>query len=383
MAEPGQQRSKAELTADIRARRRTALVVNVRSRRGRRHYPTVCRQLHNAGLDLLDLHPVADPRRLAQALAAAVDSGADLIVVGGGDGTLSEATHQLAHRDLCLGVLPLGTTNNFARSLGLPLHLPAALQILTEGKVADVDLGHVAGRHFANLTSLGLSVQVAKHVPHQLKRILGRADHRHQDRRHREAVSCSRNSPIASPPGVLHSPSSGRSVIAGVAGAERAAAEQVTATRQDAAREQAELRAGLEAQTAAAEETRTGLVTRAEHAEAETGQARSAVAEADARLAEALAGKAAAEQKVAAAESRAGEAERAATEQVTAREQAELRADETGQAAARTREPAESANAEHAEAELRRADADRDNSARPAARQQPKGTTRRSRRSRG
>ena len=175
VAEAGQQRSKAELTADIRARRRTALVVNVRSRRGRRHYPTVCRQLHHAGLDLLDLRPVADPRRLPQALAAAVDSGADLIVVGGGDGTLSEATHQLAHRDVCLGVLPLGTTNNFARSLGLPLHLPAALRILTEGKVADVDLGHVAGRHFANLTSLGLSVQVAKHVPHHLKRILGRA----------------------------------------------------------------------------------------------------------------------------------------------------------------------------------------------------------------
>jgi diacylglycerol kinase (ATP) len=40
-------------------------------------------------------------------------------VVGGGDGMLSEATHQLAHRDVCLGVLPLGTTNNFARSLGL------------------------------------------------------------------------------------------------------------------------------------------------------------------------------------------------------------------------------------------------------------------------
>jgi diacylglycerol kinase (ATP) len=175
MTKFGQQRSKAELNADIRARRRTALVVNVRSRRGRRHYPTVCQQLHTAGLDLLDLHPVADPRHLPQALAAAVGSGADLIVVGGGDGTLSEATHQLAHRDVCLGVLPLGTTNNFARSLGLPLHLPRALRVLTEGKVADVDLGHVAGRHFANLTSLGLSVQVAEHVPHLLKRILGRA----------------------------------------------------------------------------------------------------------------------------------------------------------------------------------------------------------------
>ena len=42
-------------------------------------------------------------------------------------------------------------------------------------QVADVDLGHVAGRHFANLTSLGLSVEVAEHVPHLLKRIVGRA----------------------------------------------------------------------------------------------------------------------------------------------------------------------------------------------------------------
>jgi YegS/Rv2252/BmrU family lipid kinase len=135
----------------------------------------VCRQLRAAALDLLDTRAVADPRDLPDALARAVDSGADLIVVGGGDGTLSEAAHQLAHRDVCLGVLPLGTTNNFARSLGLPLNLPGALRILTDGKVADVDLGHVAGRHFANLTSLGLSVQVAEHVPHLLKRILGRA----------------------------------------------------------------------------------------------------------------------------------------------------------------------------------------------------------------
>ena len=100
-------------------------------------------------------------------------------MVGGGDGTLSEAVHQFAHRDLCLGVLPLGTTNNFARNLGLPLHLPGAMRILTEGKVADVDLGHVAGRHFANLTSLGLSVQVAEHVPHLLKRVLPRRHRRH------------------------------------------------------------------------------------------------------------------------------------------------------------------------------------------------------------
>ncbi|TWF76513.1 YegS/Rv2252/BmrU family lipid kinase [Pseudonocardia hierapolitana] len=168
-------RTKETLTAAIRAHGRTALVVNVRSRRGRRHFSEVRDRLQAAGLDLMAVWPVSDPARLPHTLASAASCGADLVVVGGGDGTLSEASHQLAHRDVCLGVLPLGTTNNFARSLGLPLNLSKALRTLTEGKVADVDLGHVAGRHFANLTSLGLSVLVAEHVPHRLKRILGRA----------------------------------------------------------------------------------------------------------------------------------------------------------------------------------------------------------------
>jgi diacylglycerol kinase (ATP) len=123
----------------------------------------------------MDVWPVSDPADLPDSLASAASCGADLVVVGGGDGTLSEASHQLAHRDVCLGVLPLGTTNNFARSLGLPLNLADALRTLTAGKVADVDLGHAAGRHFANLTSLGVSVLVAEHVPHGLKRLLGRA----------------------------------------------------------------------------------------------------------------------------------------------------------------------------------------------------------------
>ena len=57
------QRSKAALDADIRARRRTALVVNVRSRRGRRHFATVHRRLQ-ATVELVDVRPVADPRGL-------------------------------------------------------------------------------------------------------------------------------------------------------------------------------------------------------------------------------------------------------------------------------------------------------------------------------
>ena len=167
-------RTKATLTAVIREHGRTALVVNVRSRRGRRHFAEVQDWLQASELDLIDVWPVSDPADLPDSLARR-RAAAPTWSWSAADGTLSEACHQLAHRDVCLGVLPLGTTNNFARSLGLPLNLPEALRTLTEGKVADVDLGHAADRHFANLTSLGLSVLVAEHVPHQLKRLLGRA----------------------------------------------------------------------------------------------------------------------------------------------------------------------------------------------------------------
>ena len=64
-------------------------------------------------------------------------------MVSGGDGTLSEATHQLAHRNVCLGVLPQGTANNFRdpNNFARSLSRPAAVRILVEGEVADVDLG--------------------------------------------------------------------------------------------------------------------------------------------------------------------------------------------------------------------------------------------------
>src|SRR5215470_1870467 len=138
-------RSKAELHAAIQQRRRTALVVNTRSRRGLRLYQEASRQLHAAGFNLLGSFPVDRPGRLE------------------------------THLDAALGVLPLGTTNNFARTLGLPLNVTAAVAVLTSGKVADVDLGQADDAMFANLVSIGLSGHVAANVRHDLKRVLGRA----------------------------------------------------------------------------------------------------------------------------------------------------------------------------------------------------------------
>jgi diacylglycerol kinase (ATP) len=173
-------RSKADLDAAIRQHRRAALVVNTRSRRGRLLYDTVGARLRAAGIELLGSFPVHQPDELAASLTAAADLGADLVIVGGGDGSISTAARHLAFRDIAMGLLPLGTTNNFARTLSIPLTVPEAVGVLVDGKVADVDLGWVGdpgagGTLFTNLVSIGLSGEVAAHAPHRLKRVLGRA----------------------------------------------------------------------------------------------------------------------------------------------------------------------------------------------------------------
>nr|WP_121437979.1 diacylglycerol kinase family protein [Actinomadura pelletieri] len=186
-------RSKAELESAIAKGGRAALVINARSRRGRRLYGRARRMLREAGVDVVHVFPVTDPTRLRELFSDVLALEPDLVVVGGGDGTVAEAVGHLAHRDIALGVLPLGTTNNFARSLELPMDLPGAVRTLavggpSGGKVADVDVGWFestgdpqgegpAGDRehiFANMVSLGLSVQVAEKVPHTLKRFLGR-----------------------------------------------------------------------------------------------------------------------------------------------------------------------------------------------------------------
>lgn len=167
-------RTKQELSADIHRHRRAALVVNARSRRGRRHYDRTLARLRAAGFDLLGTFPVDRPGQLERSLAEAVDLGPDLLVAGGGDGTLSTAARLLAHRDLALGLLPLGTTNNFARTVGVPLDLDDAVDVLSRGKVIDVDLGLAGDTPFANHVGVGLSADTMLRTPPRLKRAVGR-----------------------------------------------------------------------------------------------------------------------------------------------------------------------------------------------------------------
>jgi diacylglycerol kinase (ATP) len=167
-------RTKAELTDAIRRERRAVLVVNAHSRRGRRLYDGARQRLLAAGFTLLGTYPVDRPRELEQTMTAAIDSGPDLLVAGGGDGTISTAARLLAHRDMARGLLPLGTTNNFARTAGVPLNLDDAVGTLADGKVIDVDLGLAGDVPFTNHVGVGLSADVMQKAPRPLKRISGR-----------------------------------------------------------------------------------------------------------------------------------------------------------------------------------------------------------------
>lgn len=110
---------------------------------------------------------------LAAAIDEALATDPDLLVVGGGDGTISCAAGRVAGTRTTLGVLPLGTANDFARTLEVPFDLAAAVASLVDGKIVDVDLGQLNGHPFLNVASMGLSVAVTQKLSARLKKVVG------------------------------------------------------------------------------------------------------------------------------------------------------------------------------------------------------------------
>jgi diacylglycerol kinase (ATP) len=152
---------------------RVAVVVNTAARRGARALPLVEQALRGVAAEVV-VHPVHGGLELLEALSTAMESGPHLLVVGGGDGTIGCAAELVAHTDTTMGVLPLGTANDFARTLEIPADLAAAVDTLVHGRVVDVDLGRVDGRAYLNVASVGLSVAVTQRLTPGLKRRLGR-----------------------------------------------------------------------------------------------------------------------------------------------------------------------------------------------------------------
>lgn len=154
--------------------REAVLVVNAHSRKGQALFREARAKIQEAGIKLIGAHAVRDPTQLNQIVQNAVISGAPMVIVGGGDGSLSSSVDFLVDRDCVFALLPLGTANSFARTLGIPLDLDGAIATIVGGRRRRIDLGVIDGDYFANTAAMGLSPLVGDSVPHKLKKYLGR-----------------------------------------------------------------------------------------------------------------------------------------------------------------------------------------------------------------
>ncbi|MBY0294441.1 MAG: lipid kinase [Methylobacterium sp.] len=150
--------------------RRGLLVVNPRARSGSLDLDEVRAVLRRGGIEPID---PASPDRDCKVLIREAQETCDLVILGGGDGTLNAAAQALAEGSLPLGILPLGTANDLARSLGLPSDPVAAAEVITRVPARPVDLGCVNGHYFFNVASVGFSADLAGELTSDLKKRFG------------------------------------------------------------------------------------------------------------------------------------------------------------------------------------------------------------------
>jgi YegS/Rv2252/BmrU family lipid kinase len=106
---------------------------------------------------------VADTGDETEKLAAeCADSEGDIIVAAGGDGTISTVAKEVVRAGKVLGILPLGTLNNFSKDLQIPQDIDRAIRTIVENSERMIDLGEVNGRIFVNNSSIGLYPHIVR-----------------------------------------------------------------------------------------------------------------------------------------------------------------------------------------------------------------------------
>ncbi|RYE94215.1 MAG: diacylglycerol kinase family lipid kinase [Myxococcales bacterium] len=158
---------------------RTMLIVNPRSgsRDALEQIALVHTRLqpHLGAIEIVTTGAAGDATSAARRAAA---GPYDTVLIAGGDGTLNEVLNGVAGvagglARLTLGVVPLGTGNDFARALGLPEDLPGALEVIVAGRRVAVDVGMLNEHHFVNVSAGGFFAQVSSAVDGDLKSAVG------------------------------------------------------------------------------------------------------------------------------------------------------------------------------------------------------------------
>ena len=158
-----------------RGRGRAALIVNTRSRTGEQVFFRALDRLQELKVPLGATYAIRDPGRLPETVREVLEdgSGYETLILGGGDGTVSSVVDFLAHHDVTLGLLPLGTANDFARTLGIPSDVDEACEAIANGKVVDVDLGLAGNNYYVNVASVGLGVGATQALTPWAKKNIG------------------------------------------------------------------------------------------------------------------------------------------------------------------------------------------------------------------
>mgnify|MGYP002143497407 FL=1 len=151
--------------------KRALLLINGGARQTKELREKIAPALRNVGLDLIETSE-SNPGHFAELINRFADK-IDMVITAGGDGTSLCAAKALLGKAIPLGVIPLGTANNLARTLEIPLTIEGAAQVIGHGHSQKVDVAQVNGNPFLNVSGMGLSTQVNKIVPANHKKRWG------------------------------------------------------------------------------------------------------------------------------------------------------------------------------------------------------------------
>lgn len=156
--------------------KRARLIYNPTSGREemRRRLPDILTQLERGGFET-STHATIGEGDASLAAREAIKRGFDLIIAAGGDGTLYEVINGMAEQENRppIGILPLGTTNDFARALNIPKDLNAAVDIILKQHTRPIDVGKMNSKYFINIAGGGSMTELTYEVPSKLKTMLG------------------------------------------------------------------------------------------------------------------------------------------------------------------------------------------------------------------
>lgn len=131
-------------------------------------------ELAHAGVDAPLWFEVPKSRKAPKKARAAVEAGADLVFVWGGDGMVQRCVDALADAPVAIAILPAGTANLFAGNLGIPSDIPGAVEVGLHGRRREFDVGRVNGERFVVMAGAGFDALMIRDADRGLKDKAGR-----------------------------------------------------------------------------------------------------------------------------------------------------------------------------------------------------------------